>query len=366
MSTKRDYYEILGINKSADSSEIKRAFRKLAMKYHPDRNKEADAEDKFKEINEAYEVLSDETKRKQYDQFGHAAFEQGGGASGFGGFNNGDFSDIFSDMFGGMFGGGSRRHNGPTQGENYQASVSIDFISAILGKSITRTLPKYEICSHCTGTGAESYSDIHTCSTCNGSGSVVQPIRTPFGMANSSVACNACSGQGKTISNKCSNCSGEKIIVEKKEIEIDIPAGINDGQNIVVEGFGGPGENGGPSGDLYLVVSISQHKYFTRENNDIFLDVPVSVVDIIEGNYVKVPTPYGIEEVKVSYKIASGTQLVLSGKGAPSVSRGKKGDLIITINIFVPKTNTKETKELLKTFKKVKDKKHQKWLKEFK
>ncbi|MCP4337170.1 MAG: molecular chaperone DnaJ [Mycoplasma sp.] len=365
MNIKRDYYEILNVPKNAEQSDIKRAFRKLAMKYHPDRNKEADAEDKFKEINQAYEILSDPEKRRSYDQFGHSAFEQGGmGSGGFNGFNGSDFSDIFGDIFGGAFGGREQR-NSTNKGENYQTTVTIDFMSAILGKNISRTLPKYEVCKGCSGSGAHSKNDVSVCSSCQGSGSIMKALRTPFGLVNSTVTCDDCGGEGKRITKKCLECNGDKITINKKEIEIKIPAGINNGQNIIVQGFGGPGHNGGASGDLYLQANIIEHKYFTREGNNLFLDVPVSVIDIIKGNYIDIPTPYGTEQVKVSSKITSGTRLILNNRGVPSVSNGRKGDLIITINIYVPKTNTKETNELLKIFEKVKDKKSSKWLKEF-
>ncbi len=366
MSEKLDYYEVLGVARSSDQTEIKRAFRKLAMKYHPDRNKDEGAEERFKKINEAYEILSDPEKRSQYDQFGHAAFQNGGGNTG-GGFSGADFSDIFGDMFGGAFGGRSRqRSNQARQGDNYQASVTIDFIDSVLGSTISRTLPKYDICGDCNGSGAASASDIHTCSQCGGTGNVNRVVNTPFGKMNSQSPCNRCNGVGREVTKNCLLCDGSKIVVEKKEIDIKIPAGINDGQSIVVTGFGGHGLNGGPSGDLYLEIKIKSHKHFVRKGNDILLDVPVSILDIVEGNTITVPTPYGPEKIKVSTKLSSGDVVILNNKGFPYVRSSSKGDMIVTINIYSPKLNSKESKKIIEVFSKVKDTKTQKWLKDFK
>ncbi|CAM9149438.1 molecular chaperone DnaJ [Mycoplasma todarodis] len=358
---KKDYYEVLGVTKSATQQEIKRAFRKLAMKYHPDRNKAEDAEDKFKEINEAYEILSDEEKRSQYDQFGHAAFEQGGMGSGggFGGF--GGFGDIFGDIFG----GGSSRRRGPTKGENYQASVSVDFMDSILGSTIERTLPKYEQCSECDATGAASAADIITCGGCNGSGTTARIVNTPFGRMQSQGVCEMCSGQGKTIKNKCKKCHGNKITAIKKNVEISIPAGIQDGQTIIVEGYGAAGKMGGPSGDLYLNIQVKPHKHYRRDGNNLYMKVPVSMLDIISSNKIMIPTPYGEHAFKLSSKYTSGDTFTISKAGVPSVRTGRKGDLIIELSIYIPKLSAKEKEKVVKATAKVKDEKFTKWQKDF-
>ena len=295
---KKDYYEILGIDKNADQSQIKKAFRKQAMIYHPDRNKSPDAEDKFKELNEANEILSDETKRAQYDQYGHAAFENGGqgqGGGGFGGF--GGFEDIFSQFFG----GGGRRSNAPRQGEDHQARVTISFMESVTGKTITEKLEKWT----------------------NGTS-------------------------------------------ERKEVEIKIPAGIQDGMSVVVRGYGAQGANGGPSGDLYLSVHVESHKQFIREGDDIHIYMPVSFLDIMNENEVVVPTPYGKETVIMKQSYDAGTILRLSGKGFKNVRNGYSGDIKVHLNVYVPKMNAKERKAVTKATDTVKDKVKLKWLKEFK
>lgn len=301
--SKRDYYEVLGVSKTADAQEIKRAYRKLAMQYHPDRNKEAGAEEKFKEINEANEVLSDENKRRKYDQYGHAAFEQGGGNSqGFGGFNFegfegfGGFEDIFSQFF-----GGGARGNHPRQGQDYYSEIVISFEESVYGKKLTEKLEKYE--------------------------------------------------GGKTV---------------KKETEISIPAGIQDGQSIALRGFGGQGVNGGPNGDLYIKVRVRPHKHFVREGNDVHLEMPISIIDIINENTIFVPTPYGNEEIKLKDSYSSNDVIRVNGKGFVSLRSGQYGDLIIHLNIYVPQFSHKDKEKLNKVFEDIKDKTHEKWLKDFK
>ncbi len=361
---KRDYYEILGIDKNSDSKEVKKAYRKLAMKYHPDKNANPDAEDKFKEINEAYEILSDDNKRKQYDQFGHGAFDNqqsGGFSGGFEGF--GGFSDIFGDFFGGGF--GNKNKNQPQKGEDYQTTVTIEFLESILGSTISRTLPKYSDCSKCEGSGANSQSDIKHCPTCDGSGHVMQAMNTPFGQVNSQRTCEKCDGTGQYITDKCSYCNGNKIRAEKKEIDISIPKGINSGQSIIVSGFGGPGINGGPSGDLYLKVNVNNHEYYKREGNDIYIDIPVSIIDLLNGNTINVPTPYGKENIKLNNKYKSGDVITLSSKGAPSVRTGQNGDLFATLNFYIPKLSTKQKKVLIETLSKTKDKEYEDWINKF-
>ena len=281
MAEKRDYYEVLGVSKSATPDEIKKAYRKLAMKYHPDRNHEPGAEDKFKEINEAYEVLSDEKKRATYDQFGHAgmdgAFGQGGGFSqGFTDF--GDLGDIFGSFFGGGFGGGGSRRssNQPRQGQDRYMQMRIDFMDSIFGKTETISLDVDETCKHCNGSGAESPSDVQTCPTCHGSGYVMSQQRTPFGVIQQQSVCPDCHGTGKKVTRACSHCHGKGYEHRRVKLDIKIPAGIQSGQQIRIPGKGERGTNGGPNGDLYIEIMVTPHPTFKREDNNIFIKVPIS------------------------------------------------------------------------------------------
>ena len=276
MAEKRDYYEVLGVSKSATPDEIKKAYRKLAMKYHPDRNHEPGAEDKFKEINEAYEVLSDEKKRATYDQFGHAgmdgAFGQGGGFSG--GFTDfGDLGDIFGSFFGGGFGGGGSRRssNQPRQGQDRYMQMRIDFMDSIFGKTETISLDVDETCKHCNGSGAESPSDVQTCPTCHGSGYVMSQQRTPFGVIQQQSVCPDCHGTGKKVTRACSHCHGKGYEHRRVKLDIKIPAGIQSGQQIRIPGKGERGTNGGPNGDLYIEIMVTPHPTFKREDNNIFI-----------------------------------------------------------------------------------------------
>lgn len=365
--SKRDYYEILGLSKSASPDEIKKAYRSLAKKYHPDVNKSSDAEEKFKEINEAYEVLSDEDKRKRYDQFGHQGVEHG---AGFGGNPFGDFSFDFGgvdlgDIFGSFFGGGSRRQsdNRPRKGQTLQSRIKISFIDSVLGQIIEENLNKHEICSFCNGTGADKPSDIVICDDCNGSGQVTRQRRTPFGVVNSAEICPKCHGQGKMIKNKCSNCKGQKYISKNVRTKISIPAGIKNGQEVVVEGFGGPGLNGGPSGDLIIVVYVEPHKYYAREQNNIHLDFPVSFVDIINEAKVDIPTPYGIERITLSDDIKSGDILTIKNKGFKVIGTKKYGDLKLHVKVYIPKMSKKEKEKVVEILKNNKDDQSSAWIK---
>lgn len=371
--SKRDYYEVLGISKGANEAEIKKAYRTLAMKYHPDRNKEKDAEAKFKEVNEAYEVLSDKDKRAKYDQFGNSAFDPnsgfgaGGFSQGFGGFSD-FFSDMFSDFGSGFgFGNSSKRNNRPVKGSDYQASISISFIESILGKTIKQDLEKYETCSACDGLGAESKNDLQECSNCHGSGVVEEYVSLGgFGKIKSTNVCSRCSGQGKIITKKCSKCKGQKIIKTIKNVDIHIPAGIRNGDNMTLSGFGGPGQNKGPSGDLYLKINVMNHKHYTRAGNDIHLTLPVSVADIIQENSVEVPTPYGMENISLKNNYKSGDVVTIYRKGAKD-PRNKNiiGDFKVHLELYVPDLSKNEKKELSEIFKSVKDKTKSKWLKDF-
>ena len=356
MADKRDYYDVLGLSKSASDDEIKKAYRKLAKKYHPDINKSADAEDKFKEINEAYEVLSDPQKKATYDQFGHSGMDgfQGGFSQGFGGMNMDDLSDIFSSFMGsGMsgfsgfnFGGSSSRRTGPMKGDNRYMSMDIDFLDAVHGvdKLINITVDKK--CSHCDGTGAASKSDIDTCPTCRGTGRVVRQSRTPFGVVQSQSVCPDCRGSGKRIKKVCPYCNGQGYNTTKEQVEVSIPAGINSGQQVRLAGYGERGENGGPNGDLYIEIRVRPHKHFTRDGNNIHISVPISAIDATLGTTVDVPTAYGDVELSVPAGTQPGQQLRLKGYGIKDLRTNNIGDQYVDIQIEIPKKLSKEEKEL--------------------
>lgn len=354
MSTKRDYYEVLGISKGAEAQEIKKAYRKLAMKYHPDRNPgDEEAEEKFKEINEAYEVLSDDTKRKTYDQFGHDGLNgQGGfGGQGFGGFED-MFGDIFGDMFGGSFGGGRARRRGPQRGADIRQSVTISFEEAAFGKKMSIKVNRSEECEECNGTGAKPGTSKKTCSTCNGTGQVRTVQRTPFGNIASSRPCSDCNGTGEVIESPCSKCHGTGNTRKVKTIEVDIPAGIDDGQMIKLSAQGEVGEKGAPRGDLYIVVNVKSHPLFTRDGNDIYFEMPITFVQATLGDEIEVPTLDG----KVKYSVPEGTQtgtvFRLKEKGIPRIRGNSRGDQYVKVVVEIPKKLNDKQKELLREFAK--------------
>ncbi len=350
---KRDYYEVLGISKSASEAEIKKAYRKLAKQYHPDMNKAADAVDKFKEVQEAYEILSDPQKRANYDQFGHAAADSpfGQGFGGFGGFE-GDLGDIFSSFFGGGFGGSTRRQsNRPQKGQDRFMQMRIDFMEAIFGKSESITLTVDELCSQCLGSGARSKDDIKVCETCRGSGQVTQSQQTPFGVFQQTAVCPTCRGTGKQITHVCSKCHGEGYERKRQSVEVKIPAGINTGQQLRVAHKGERGVNGGDNGDLYLEILVSPHKYFVRRGKDIHIEVPISAVDATLGCKIDVPTVYGDVNLTVPAGTQFGTKLRLKEKGVPDLGSGKKGDQIVEVKIEIDKKLSRESKELYEKLK---------------
>lgn len=358
---KRDFYEVLGITKSATKDEIKRAYRKLAKKYHPDINKEAGSEEKFKEVQEAYDILYDDQKRATYDQFGHAAFDQAGGGGnpfggGFGGFGDVDLNDIFSSFFGG--GGRSRqgRPSGPLKGNDVLTRVRIDFMDAINGTKIQFNHTYDKPCPTCNGLGAEDKNDIHTCSKCSGSGVETFIQDSIFGRVQSQRACSQCGGSGKTISKKCKTCSGSGYQVTKEKVEVNIPSGIGEGQKIRVTGKGERGVNGGPNGDLFVEVRIKEHANFKRDGNNIYLKVPLSFVDAALGITIEVPTVYGIVEVKVPAGTQPGAILRLSGKGVKDV-RGNVGDQYLEVEVKTPANLSKAQKEALEKYKEAEPKK---------
>jgi molecular chaperone DnaJ len=360
MANKKDFYDILGIKKGASKEEIKSAYRKLAKQYHPDVNKAADAEARFKEIQEAYDILYDDQKRQTYDQFGHAAFDQTGGGNPFqgGGFGGGfgGFQDVdLGDIFGSFFGGGGRRSRsqprGPQRGADAQARYRIDFMDAINGRKISIPIQYDESCTTCAGSGARSASDVETCSTCRGTGRRRVQQRTILGMMETETTCDVCQGRGKTIKVSCATCHGKGYNRVKTDIEVNIPAGINTGQQIRIPGKGERGIEGGSNGDLYLEIVINNHPHFTREGNDIHLDIPLSFVDASLGTTIDIPTVYG----DVSLVIPPGTQpdkiLKIKGKGVKDLRGREPGDQYVHLKVQTPSSLSKKQKELLEAFR---------------
>ncbi len=348
--SKKDYYEVLGLTKGASDDEIKKSYRKMAKKYHPDVNKEPGAEDKFKEVNEAYEVLSDPQKKATYDQFGHAGMEGAGfNQGGFGGFE--DFSDIFGSFFGGGFGGGrTRQSNGPRKGNDRFMQMRIDFMDAVFGKEEEITIDVDEQCTACGGTGAYSKSDIHTCSTCGGSGKVTSQQRTPFGVFQSQSVCPDCGGSGKTVAKKCDKCHGRGYEHKRVKLNIKIPAGIQSGQQVRVPNKGERGINGGSNGDLYIEILVTRHKTFVRDGNDIRITVPISALDATLGCKLEVPTVYGDVDLTIPAGTQHGQQFRLRGKGVKT-QRGAQGDQFVEVVIEIPTKITREEKELYETIR---------------
>ena len=356
MADKRDYYEVLGVDRNADDATLKKAYRKLAKKYHPDMNPgDKEAEAKFKEATEAYGVLSDPDKRRQYDQFGHAAFENGGGgAGGFGGFDfSGDMGDIFGDIFGDLFGGGGRRraNNGPMKGANLRASVNIMFQEAITGCDKELEITLKDPCTKCNGTGAKPGTSPETCKKCNGSGQVVMTQQSMFGMVRNVTVCPDCQGTGKIIREKCPDCRGTGFTSSRKKIQVSIPAGIDDGQSIRIRDKGEPGTNGGPRGDLLVEVRVARHAIFQREDMNIFSTADISFAQAALGGTIRIPTVDGDVEYEVKPGTQPNTRIRLKGKGVPSLrNRSVRGDHYVTLNLKVPTNLSSESKEALRKF----------------
>jgi len=352
MSTKRDYYEVLGLTKSASKDEIKKAYRKLSKQYHPDINKDPDAVDKFKEISEAYEVLSDDQKKAQYDQFGHAAGNQGFG--GFGGFGSSGAEGFgFEDIFSAFFGGGSTRRrdpNAPRKGEDLQYSMVIDFEDAIFGKETEIEIPKEETCTTCSGNGAKPGTSPETCTHCSGTGQVSSVQETVLGRMVNRRACPVCHGAGKIIPEKCPTCHGDGTVKTRKKIKVTIPAGVDDGQQLRVSGQGEPGRNGGPAGDLYIVFRVREHELFEREGDDIYLELPLTFPQAALGDEIEVPTVQGKVKLKIPAGTQTGTKFRLKGKGVKNVHGYGVGDQHVIVKIITPKKLTEKQKQLLRDF----------------
>ena len=345
--SKRDYYEVLGIDKGASKEEIKKAYRKLARKYHPDVNKEPDAAEKFKEVKEAYEVLNDDNKRAQYDQFGHA----GANSQGFGGFGGAEDFSGFGDIFDMFFGGGRRRDpNAPQQGDDLQYTMTLEFEEAIFGKETDIKIPREETCNTCHGSGAKSSSAVEACTHCHGTGQLNQEQNTPFGRVVNRRVCHYCGGKGKIIKDKCRTCSGTGRVKTNKKIQIKIPAGINEGQQIRVAGKGESGINGGPPGDLYVVIQIKPHEFFERDGDNIYCELPINFTQAALGDELEVPTVHGKVKLKVPAGTQAGKMFRLKGKGAPNVRGRGNGDQLIKVRVVTPTNLTDRQKELLREF----------------
>ncbi|RBW70497.1 molecular chaperone DnaJ [Bacillus taeanensis] len=343
--SKRDYYEVLGVEKSASPDEIKKAYRKLARKYHPDVNKDdPKAADKFKEAKEAYETLTNPQKKAHYDQFGHTDPNQGFGG---GGADFGGFGDIF-DMF---FGGGGRRNpNAPRQGADLQYSMTLEFEEAVFGKETDIFIPKEEECNTCHGSGAKPGTSPETCSHCKGSGQLNVEQNTPFGRVVNRRVCHYCSGTGKEIKEKCRTCQGSGKVNKQAKIHIKVPAGIDEGQQIRIAGKGEPGVNGGPPGDLYVVFHIQPHEFFERHGDDIHCEMPLTYAQAALGDEIEVPTLHGKVKIKIPAGTQTGTNFRLRGKGVPNVRGYGQGDQHVTVKVVTPKNLTEKQKDLLREF----------------
>lgn len=354
MADKRDYYEVLGLNKDASEADIKKAYRKLAKENHPDLHPgDKEAEERFKEINEAYEILSDADKKSRYDQYGFAGVDpnygagEGGFDGGFGGFDVGDIGDIFGSFFGGGFGGQTANRNGPRRGENIRVGITIDFEEAAFGCEKKITVNRIETCSECGGNGCEKGTTPEICPNCKGTGTVRQTRQTMFGTMQTTGECPRCSGRGKIIHQPCKACHGAGTVRRQKSITVNIPAGIDSNQTISLSGEGHFGANGGPSGDLLITVSIRPHKTFRRDGTSVLYDMPISVTQAILGAEVEVPTIDGNVKYTIPEGTQSGTVFRLRGKGIPFIRGSGRGDQFVTVNVDIPKSLTKEQRELV-------------------
>ena len=351
---KRDYYEVLGISKGASEDEIKKAYKKMARKYHPDLNPDnKEAEEKFKEVNEAYEVLSDANKKARYDQYGHAGVDPnfGAGAGFDGSFDFGDLGDIFGNFFGGGFGGGRRTNpNAPQRGESIRMSLAISFEEAAFGCEKAVTVERMEQCGTCSGSGCAAGTTPEVCPDCHGTGTVQVRRQTPMGVFATSSPCTRCGGKGRIIHQPCKDCHGTGSVRKRKTIQATIPAGIDNGQTISIRGQGHAGVNGGPAGDLLITITVRPHELFRREGTSVLCEAPITFAQAVLGAELEIPTIDG----KVKYTLPEGTQsgttFRLKGKGIPSINGHGRGDQYVTVYIETPRNLNKEQKEALKKF----------------
>jgi molecular chaperone DnaJ len=350
MADKRDYYDTLGVGRNASTDEIKSAFRRLAKQYHPDVNRESGADERFKEINEAYAVLSDDQKRAAYDRFGHAGVNGGAGAPDFSGFGVEDIFETFFGGFGGM--GGSRSRRAPRRGTDLRYDLTLTFEEAIAGIEKEIEITRNEICETCRGSGAEPGTTPVRCATCKGSGEVRQVRQTFLGSMVNVNTCPTCRGTGEVITSPCTTCNGRTQVRRTRRRTIGIPPGVNNGVQIRVTAEGEPGLNGGPNGNLYVVISVKPHKYFRRREDDIILEVALNIAQAALGAEVQIPTPYGNEKLRIPAGTQSGTIFHLRGKGAPRPQRGGKGEMYVVVNVVTPTELNREQKKFLEELKK--------------
>jgi len=352
---KRDYYDVLGVSKTASDEEIKKAYRQLAKKYHPDVSKEANATDKFKEVQEAYDTLSDSTKRSTYDRFGHEAanFGQGGGFEGFGGFNQGGFGG-FEDIFSTFFGGGKTQanQNAPRRGQDMKRNLSIAFEEAAFGTKKEVEVNRFEECTTCGGTGAYSKSDIETCSTCKGRGKVVVEQQTILGRIQTETTCSRCGGKGKTVKRRCEKCNGDGRTRKLSRVKVNIPAGIDDGQTLRLSEQGEAGMNGGPNGDLFISITVKPHEIFEREGNNILLEVPLTFSEAALGTTMEIPTIHGDVSMRVPVGTQTGTKFKMAGKGIANSLSGRTGDQFVTVKVVTPTKLSNDQRDLLEKLSK--------------
>lgn len=348
LANKRDYYEVLGVGKEASDDEIKKAYRKLAREYHPDVNKSADAEDKFKEMKEAYDVLSDDGKRATYDRHGHVDPNQGfgGGGADFGG---GGFGDIF-DMFFGGGGGGRRDPNAPQRGNDLQYTMTVEFKEAVFGKETEITIPRTETCDTCVGSGAKAGTKPEACSVCRGTGQQEVVQNTPFGRMVNRRACTNCGGNGRIIKEKCGTCHGAGKVKRQRKLNVKIPAGVDEGAQIRLTGEGEGGLRGGPAGDLYIVIRVKAHDFFEREGDDIYCEVPLTFAQAALGDEIEIPTLSEKVKLKIPGGTQTGTYFRLKGKGVPRLRGYGQGDQHVKVTVVTPTKLTDEQKELLSQF----------------
>jgi molecular chaperone DnaJ len=345
MSAKRDYYQVLGVDRQATPEEIKKAFRRLARQYHPDVNKGPDAEARFKEMNEAYEVLSDQEKRAMYDRFGHA-----GPQTGFGGYGDyrgfGGFEDIFDSFFGGMRSASATRR-GPTRGDDLRYDLTIEFEEAVFGCEKEILVPRHEVCPHCNGSGAEPGTQPIRCPQCNGTGEVRRQQQTILGSFIQVATCPRCQGEREIVTTPCTQCRGQKVIQVERSILVKIPAGVDEGTRIRLAGEGEPGARGGPLGNLYVVLSVKPHAHFKRDNNDIYLELDINIAQAALGDRVQVPTLDGLEDFVIPVGTQTGDSFKLKGKGVPYLRRNGRGDQIVIVHVLTPTKLSSKQKQLL-------------------
>lgn len=348
--SKRDYYEVLGVDRNATQEEIKKAYRKLARKYHPDVNKSPDAEERFKEVKEAYDTLSDPQKRAQYDQFGHSDPFQGFGGGGASASDFGGFSDIF-DMF---FGGGTRRNpNAPRQGADLEYTMTLDFEEAVFGVEKVIEIPREETCDTCNGTGAKPGTSPTSCPHCNGTGQISIEQSTPFGRVINRRICHYCNGTGRYIREKCTTCAGKGKVRRRKKINVKVPAGIDDGHQLRLAGQGEAGINGGPPGDLFIIFNVRPHEFFVRDGDDIYCEMPVTFAQVALGDEIEVPTLTGKVKLKIPAGTQTGTSFRLRNKGVPNVHGRGQGDMHVKVRVVTPTNLSEREKELIREFSKM-------------